>query len=269
MSAQKNWQLKMLNWLKRIKTLPIAFVMQSEFKTLFYLQQKRYNQVFLIRSYFFKPKDIVSGDFYWHAAVKTTPQDGKPSANIVVMAAVDCTGHGVPGAFMSIVGYDILNQAMKEYKQITPGTLLDVLNKGLSERLNQTMDDTRLRDGMDVALCMLNLKTLELQYAGAYNPLFVSRNKELIELKPDNIAIGSYTTSSVENYTNHQLQLQKGDTIYAFTDGYTDQFGGPDGKKFELNQLKTMLLSLDGVQWNNKKLCLKNQLKNGVVYFSK
>jgi ligand-binding sensor domain-containing protein/serine phosphatase RsbU (regulator of sigma subunit) len=200
---------------------------------------------------FFKPKDIVSGDFYW------TERKG----DCIFFAAIDCTGHGVPGAFMSIVGYDVLNQAMKEHQQITPAMLLDVLNKGLSERLNQTMDDTRLRDGMDVALCMLNFKTLELQYAGAYNPLFVLRNKELIELKPDNIAIGSYTTTSSENYTNQKLQLQKGDTIYAFTDGYTDQFGGLDGKKFKLNQFKTMLLSLDGVGMEQQKIVLEKSIE--------
>jgi serine phosphatase RsbU (regulator of sigma subunit) len=192
--------------------------------------------------------------------IKTTPIDGV-SKNYLLLAVADCTGHGVPGAFMSIVGYDILNHAMKELQDVTPAVFLDVLNKGLSERLNQTMDDTRLRDGMDVALCMLNFKTLELKYAGAYNPLIVLRNKELIELKADNIAIGSYITNAVETYTNQKLQLQKGDTIYAFTDGYTDQFGGPDGKKFKLNQFKTMLLSMDGVAMDQQKIILEKSIE--------
>ncbi|MGZ4117904.1 MAG: SpoIIE family protein phosphatase, partial [Bacteroidia bacterium] len=200
---------------------------------------------------FSKPKDIVSGDFYWI--------DKK--GDTILFAAVDCTGHGVPGAFMSIVGYNILNQAINESTSIAPASLLDKLNKGVSETLNQTSEDTKLRDGMDVALCTVNFKTMELQYAGAYNPLLIVRNKEIIELKADSIAIGSYTETQKQPYTNHTIQLQKGDTIYVFSDGYADQFGGPDGKKFKINQLKTMLINLSGAPMHQQKMTLEKSIE--------
>ncbi len=200
---------------------------------------------------FSKPKDIVSGDFYW--------VDKKSDA--ILFAAVDCTGHGVPGAFMSIVGHNILNQAVNESGTIAPAALLDKLNKSLSETLNQTSEETKLRDGMDIALCMINFKTMELQYAGAHNPLFIVRDKELIEVKADSIAIGTYTETQQQSFTNHTLQLQKGDTLYIFSDGYADQFGGPSGKKFKVNQFKAMLLNLNGVEMQQQHIALERSIE--------
>ncbi|MGZ4035995.1 MAG: PP2C family protein-serine/threonine phosphatase, partial [Bacteroidia bacterium] len=156
---------------------------------------------------------------------------------------------------------NILNQAINESTSIAPASLLDKLNKGVSETLNQTSEDTKLRDGMDVALCTVNFKTMELQYAGAYNPLLIVRNKEIIELKADSIAIGSYTETQKQPYTNHTIQLQKGDTIYVFSDGYADQFGGPDGKKFKINQLKTMLINLSGAPMHQQKMTLEKSIE--------
>ncbi len=200
---------------------------------------------------FAKPKDIVSGDFYW------VDKKGEQ----VLFAAVDCTGHGVPGAFMSIVGHNILNQAVAESPVIVPALLLDRLNKGVSETLNQTSEETKLRDGMDIALCAINFKTLELQFAGAYNPLFIVRGGEFIEVKGENIAIGSYTSSNQQKYTNHTIQLQKGDTIYVFSDGYADQFGGPDGKKFKQTQFKAMLAALNGVSMQQQQLVIEKSIE--------
>jgi ligand-binding sensor domain-containing protein/serine phosphatase RsbU (regulator of sigma subunit) len=200
---------------------------------------------------FAKPKDIVSGDFYW--------VDKK--GDQVLFAAVDCTGHGVPGAFMSIVGHNILNQAVGMQNTISPGALLDRLNEGVSKALNQTSEETKLRDGMDIALCALNFKTMELQFAGAYNPLFIVRGSEFIEVKGDNIAIGSYVENQPSNYTNHKIQLQKGDIIYIFTDGYVDQFGGPEGKKFKLPQFKTMLASLNTVSMDQQSLIIEKSME--------
>ena len=203
---------------------------------------------------FSKPKDIVSGDFYW--------LDKK--GDEIMFAAVDCTGHGVPGAFMSIVGANILTQALNESKIIIPAKFLDKLNKGVSETLNQTSEDTRLRDGMDVALCTINFKTMELQYAGAYNPLFIVRGKELIEIKADNIAIGSYTEGQIQNYTNHTVPLQKGDTIYTLTDGFPDQFGGDKGKKFMSKKLKDLLIANVHLPIAQQKELLDTTFKNWV-----
>lgn len=199
-----------------------------------------------------KPKDIVSGDFYFI--------DEK--GDEIIVAAVDCTGHGVPGAFMSIVGHNILNQALSQSKLITPSLLLDKLNKGVSETLKQTSYETKLRDGMDIALCTINFRTLELQFAGAYNPLFIVRGNELIERKGNIISIGSYTkTQQQQLYTNHVIQLQKDDTIYIFSDGYADQFGGSEGKKFKINKFKTMLLSFNGVSMEQQKNILEKSIE--------
>ncbi len=199
---------------------------------------------------FSKPKDIVSGDFYWM---------NKKGDNIL-FAAADCTGYGIPAAFMSIVGQNVLHQAINENKTHEPALLLDMLNKGLSETLNQTSLDTKLRDGIDIALCSINFKNMELQYAGAYNPLLLIRNNEILEFKADNIAIGSYTETQQSKYTNHHIKLQKGDTIYIFSDGYADQLGGPDGKKFNLNAFKTMLLRLSVVPLNEQQLTLERSI---------
>jgi ligand-binding sensor domain-containing protein/serine phosphatase RsbU (regulator of sigma subunit) len=183
---------------------------------------------------FSKPKDIVSGDFYW--------VDRK--GDEIFFAAVDCTGHGVPGAFMSIVGHNLLDHAFTQASKVTPGQLLDELNKGISQTLDQSAEEHKLRDGMDIALCSLSTSRMTLQFAGAFNPLFLIRNGILLEYKADSIAIGSYNGSSEMTYTNHVIELQKGDMIYIFSDGYADQFGGPEGKKFKMNQFKQMLVNV-------------------------
>ncbi len=195
----------------------------------------------VLKDYFilFKPKDIVSGDFYWHAAVKTTPQDGKPSDNIVVMAAVDCTGHGVPGALMSIIGSTILNQTTTAAAVNSPADALGFLNKEITKTLNS------IKDGMDMALCAINFEKLELQYAGANNPLYIVRQKQFIEVKPDKLAIGADTDdAAVKVFTNHTIKLEKGDSVYLFTDGYADQFGGPNGKKFKYKKFQELLIEM-------------------------
>lgn len=194
----------------------------------------------VLKDYFilFKPKDIVSGDFYWHAAVKTTPQDGRQE-NIVVMAAVDCTGHGVPGALMSIIGSTILNQTTTAAAVNSPADALGFLNKEITKTLNS------IKDGMDMALCAINFEKMELQYAGANNPLYIVRQKQFIEVKPDKLAIGADTDdAAIKVFTNHVIKLEKGDSVYLFTDGYADQFGGPNGKKFKYKKFQELLIEM-------------------------
>jgi ligand-binding sensor domain-containing protein/serine phosphatase RsbU (regulator of sigma subunit) len=199
---------------------------------------------------FSKPKDIVSGDFYW---VDKKGDD-------VVFAAVDCTGHGVPGAFMSIIGHNVLDYHFKSEPFINPANLLDKLNKGVEEALDQSSDENRLRDGMDIALCSLNSRSMELQYAGAYNPLFLIRNNELIEYKADTITIGSSSEQKLQ-YTNHVIPIRKGDIFYIFSDGFADQFGGPDGKKFKINQFKNMLLAIHQLPMEQQKELLEKSIE--------
>ena len=195
----------------------------------------------LLKEYFilYKPKDVVSGDFYWHAKVQTTPPGGDPDHNIVVLAAVDCTGHGVPGALMSIIGSTILNQTIANAAINTPAEALAFLNKEVTKSLNS------IKDGMDMALVAINLDKMELQYAGANNPIYIVRDKKFIEIKADKQAIGADTDNAeVKVFTNHVIPLQKGDCIYLFTDGYADQFGGPLGKKFKYKKFQELLVEI-------------------------
>ncbi len=198
----------------------------------------------------YKPKDIVSGDFYWIEKKGTK----------IYFAAVDCTGHGVPGAFMSIVGYNALNEALRTNDE--PGKILDALNKGISKTLhNNAMGSTTTKDGMDLALCCYDSKTKELQYAGAYNPLYLIRNGVVNQVKADKFAIGGYYEDSSKKYTNHVIQLQEKDYIYVFSDGYADQFGGPKGKKFMYKRFRDYLLTLNGKSMKSQKDFLNNTIE--------
>ncbi len=199
----------------------------------------------------YKPKDIVSGDFYWIEKKKDK----------VYFAAVDCTGHGVPGAFMSIVGYNALNEALRTNDD--PGSILDALNKGISKTLhNNAMEGSATKDGMDLALCCYDAKTKELQYAGAYNPLYLIRDGEVNQLKADKFAIGGYYEDASKKYTNHVIQLQEKDYIYVFSDGYADQFGGPKGKKFMYKRFRDYLLTLNGKSMNAQRDFLNNTIEH-------
>lgn len=181
----------------------------------------------------FKPKDIVSGDFYWLYERN----------NRVYVSAVDCTGHGVPGAFMSIVGNNMLNQIVKEHHGLNAGQLLDEMNHLAGKTINQHSEEGAVRDGMDMTLCIFDPQTRVLDMAGANNPLYLYRKGELIEYKADKLPIG-YVEGKSRNFTNHRIQLEPGDTIYMFSDGYADQFGGPKGKKFMVGQFRNFLTQI-------------------------
>lgn len=182
----------------------------------------------------FKPKDIVSGDFYW---VEKSNQK-------VFFAAVDCTGHGVPGAFMSIVGHSNLKNALQRTNGLSPALVLDELNKGVSETLHQKEEGSSSKDGMDIACCAINYDTLELEYAGAYNPLYLLRDGEIQQIKANKFPIGSFLDGRDDQFTNNVIQLEKGDVIYVFSDGYADQFGGPRAKKMMYRRFRDLLLAI-------------------------
>jgi PAS domain S-box-containing protein len=191
---------------------------------------------------FYRPKDIVSGDLYWAASVTTTPETG-PQEKISVIAALDCTGHGVPGAFMSIVGHTILEQTITEPTVNNPAAALDYLNNGVIKTLKQKADDDfSIKDGMDIAIVAINYEKRILEFAGANNPLYHIRNGELTEIDGDKQPIGAYLKES-RLFKNNRIDLQPGDCIYVFTDGIPDQFGGPKGKKFKYKQLQELLKS--------------------------
>ena len=198
----------------------------------------------------YRPKDIVSGDFYWLGEANDK----------VFFAAVDCTGHGVPGAFMSIVGYNQLKQAIITTGGSNPAQILDHLNQGVSETLHQKEENSTSKDGMDIAICSLNPKTLELEYAGAFNPLYLLRNNEIVETKGNKFPIGSFLDGETPNFTNHKIQLEKGDQIYIFSDGYADQFGGPRGKKFMYKRFRELLIANSRKDLTIQKDLLKEAL---------
>jgi len=203
-----------------------------------------------LKDYFilFRPKDIVSGDFYWFSKVHTTPQNQEPAQEVMVIAAVDCTGHGVPGALMSIMGSTILNQSVSERTVNSPADALNYLNKQLANNLNS------IADGMDMTLCAINQTKMELQFAGANNPIYIVRNKELMEIKPDKMAIGGdHENFETKEFTNQIIKLQKNDCIYLFTDGYADQFGGELGKKFKYKNFQKLLLEIQDNDMKDQK----------------
>ena len=198
-------------------------------------------------SILFMPKDIVSGDFYWMHQI---------GINEVLFAAVDCTGHGVPGGFMSIVGYHSLHRSVNEFGFKKPSDILDSMQKSVNAVLRQGFGEGSVKDGMDMALCSLNTKTNVLQYSGAYNPLWIVRGDEIIEQSATKQAVGSFTQNSIP-FENHEIQLEKGDIIYIFSDGYADQFGGPAGKKIMSRGLKKLILKNKDLELNKQKIQLK------------
>ncbi|MFL5762589.1 MAG: tetratricopeptide repeat protein [Bacteroidia bacterium] len=180
----------------------------------------------------FRPKDIVSGDFYWF----------EKFGNLSLVAAADCTGHGVPGAFMSIIGCNLLSQAVNEYAITQPAAILNSINKGLNKVLQQKGDQLSVTDGMDIALCVYNAEKMTVEYSGAYNPLWIVRDGQLMDFAADKFPVGAFVDKEVRKFGSQEVKVKKGDMLYLFSDGFADQFGGPQGKKFKYKQLQGVLI---------------------------
>jgi serine phosphatase RsbU (regulator of sigma subunit) len=199
----------------------------------------------------FSPRDIVSGDFYW-----ITRNEDR-----IVCIVADCTGHGVPGAFMSMLGIAYLNEITTKNPEITAGQLLDELRNHVIQSLHQKGLMGENQDGMDITAVIIDNKKNNLQFAGANNPLFQFRNDELIEHKPDKMPIGIHG-KVMAPFTNHEIKIDKGDVLYTFSDGFADQFGGPLGKKFMIKKFKDKLLELHKKPMNLQKKELEETLEN-------
>ena len=182
---------------------------------------------------FFQPKDIVSGDFYWISSI---------NENNALIGAVDCTGHGVPGALMSMMGYNLLEQVVKEHQIYEPAVILNELSKQIVGSLKQTDGYATVKDGMDIALCKINFQNYELEYAGAHNSLYFIRNGILTETKADSKPIGISTKSG--SFSNHKIKLEKGDCFYVFSDGFADQKGGTTNNKFFYQPFRELLVRI-------------------------
>jgi serine phosphatase RsbU (regulator of sigma subunit) len=243
---------------------------------------------------FYKPKDIVAGDFYWlesicHSEpVELSTNGSKESSilrqaqddnsNIVLFAAADCTGHGVPGAMVSVVCNNGLNRSVREYGLTDPGEILNKTREIVVQEFEKSEEE--VKDGMDIAICSLEGNTLK--YAGAHNPLWIIRPRhsgldpeslndkiagqarnddyDLIETKANKQPIGKF--DNPEPYTTHTIELQKGDSLYIFSDGYADQFGGEKGKKLKTANFKKLLLSIQKENMTNQKQLINEAFEN-------
>ncbi len=183
---------------------------------------------------FYIPRDVVSGDFPWFF---------KRGEDIYI-AVVDCTGHGVPGALLSFIGYFSLNSIVDHERKLTASEVLDMLHFGVRKTLKQDMEDAEARDGMDIAFCKINHQEKEVQYAGAHRPLYLLRDNELLEFKGDRKAIGGipHRKKEEQNFTNHVINYKRGDRIFFFSDGLTDQLGGAEEKKYSPKRVRDVIL---------------------------
>jgi serine phosphatase RsbU (regulator of sigma subunit) len=202
----------------------------------------------------YKPKDIVAGDFYWMETVD----------DLVLFAACDCTGHGVPGAMVSVVCHNALNRAVREFKLTQPSAILDKTAEIIIENFSKSDQD--ISDGMDISLCTYNPNTKILQWAGANNPLWLIQNGELIEIKGDKQPIGMH--ENYKSFAHHQYQLNTGDRLYLFTDGYADQFGGANRqKKLTKKRFKELILSIQHLSFYQQRIRLEDfidEFKKGI-----
>jgi serine phosphatase RsbU (regulator of sigma subunit) len=198
----------------------------------------------------FKPKNIVSGDFYWI---------GEKDEKIFVVAA-DCTGHGVPGALMSMIGLEIVEKTINEENIEVPSKILAVMNKGLEKTFSREKNiGTIIRDGMDIGLCVIDRKRKKVEYAGAFLPLYLIREGSLIEIPADKIIIGMNPEGT--SYTDHELDLKENDIFYIFSDGYVDQFGGSENKKFMYRRFRYLLLTIHSFPINDQKSILEENIR--------
>jgi serine phosphatase RsbU (regulator of sigma subunit) len=197
----------------------------------------------------YEPKDVVSGDFYWADC-----RDG-----LSIFAAVDCTGHGVPGALMSVVGFNLLNQAVNEMGITKPSDILHHLDFGVNKLLRQSDSGSTVKDGMDLGLCTFDPSTKKLQFAGVFNPAYIITKGELKQINADKFPIGINVDGITDNYTNNEMQLYSGDMVYLFSDGYADQFGGPLGKKYKYNRFREFLLKIHHLSSAEQKEQLKKE----------
>jgi len=198
----------------------------------------------------YKPRDIVSGDYYW-----MTLKDNK-----TIVVAADCTGHGVPGAFMSMLGISFMNEIVNKSDTTQANQILNQLRGNVISSLGQTGEEGEAQDGMDLALCVIDTSAMKIQYSGAYNPLYIIRNNELLEYKPDKMPIGIHTEKD-NSFSNHDIDVEIGDALYLFSDGYVDQFGGSRQKKFLTKNFKELLLRINKKPMKDQKEILDGTIR--------
>ena len=215
-------------------------------------QEKTIQQIFSDYFIFYRPKNIVSGDFYWIDKI-----DSK-----IVIVAADCTGHGVPGAFMSMLGVAYLNEIINQNRILDPGKILNQLRKNLIEALHQSIKKRGSRDGMDLSLAIIDTQSQELYYSGAYNPMYIIRDDELIDMKANRMPIGVHAVYQNTPFSVKKEKLYPNDKLYFFSDGFYDQFGGDNGTKFGRKKFKQVLLGFNNHPMEEQKQALDRTLEN-------
>ncbi len=199
---------------------------------------------------FFRPKEIVSGDFYWFTELK--------NQNKIIVAAIDCTGHGVPGAFMSMIGNTYLNQIVHTQKIYEADKILNELNKDIRVSLNQ--DHTDSRDGMDMALCVIDKEKKQLEFAGAKNPLVYIQDNTMFQIKGDIMAIGGSKKVHKKLFSKHIINIDKPTYLYIFSDGFQDQFGGRYKQKFMRKRFRNLLFDNHKQPFEIQKMIINETL---------
>lgn len=214
-----------------------------------------------------RPKDVVSGDFHWAYQINIGNKQLLTGENVAVWCAADCTGHGVPGAFMSMLGMSFLNEIVIENINLKAADILNKLRQKITNALEHGgKGQVEQKDGMDMALCVWHKNSNILTYAGANNPLWIiravkdTRAHQIIELKANRMPVGYHTEN--KDFTEQKVQLEVGDALYVFTDGFVDQFGGPDGKKYKSKKFKEMLLSIQHLNMKEQALMINKEFND-------
>ncbi|PCH69517.1 MAG: hypothetical protein COC01_01300 [Bacteroidetes bacterium] len=247
----KNIQLELIN-----KHITDSIQYAKNIQTAILPKMEDFQAAFPNSFILYKPKAVVSGDFYWFTTIT------KNDKEYHIVAAIDCTGHGVPGAFMSMIGNELLNQIVGEKQIIYPATILKNLHSGIMFSLKQSQRDAKAKDGMDLSICVIDPLKMEMNFAGALRPLYMIGSKsssKLKQIKPDRLGIGGEFFIE-RNFTNHKIKLEKGHKIYMFTDGIVDQFGGPRNKKFLPKRFRKLLRKIHSLPMPEQKEKMENEL---------
>jgi ligand-binding sensor domain-containing protein/serine phosphatase RsbU (regulator of sigma subunit) len=210
---------------------------------------KNFKKTFTDSFILYQPKDIVSGDFYWYSE----------RGDKVFFTAVDCTGHGIPGAFMSIIGFDLLRNIVNVHGVEDPSEILNQLNKGVADTFRDS-EDLTVSDGMDLSFCVFDRKKRTIEYAGAFNPLYLIRDNNIVDYKADRFSVGLAEEVTHQSFKKQTIDVQEGDAVYIFSDGYADQFGGPKGKKFKYRRFRHLLLTIHKLSMEQQYISLRDSM---------
>ncbi len=233
----------------RTKNYEQSLTYALRIQTAMFLTSKQLRSLFPDSFIYHRPKEIVSGDFNWAKRM-----NGK-----ILFSVADCTGHGVPGAFMSLLGLEFFRQITVGLGIIDPAGILNEMNSQFDIVLGNT-EELSLKDGIDLAVCAYDYKTKMLEYAGAFNSLYIARDHEILEIKGDRIIVGPDYGLQRGKFENRTFKIEENDMLYMFTDGYADQFGGPEGKKFKYRRFRHLLMSIHQLSVEEQLLQLEENM---------